>query len=286
MVDQQSLPWPALSWPVHWDREAIAETAVALEFRLYPLLYLGYAATLAIRWRRDRKADRPFGSPVLLAVVLFGAVYFTRSLGRSDEAHLASAVPPVCLLLAHLTSRLSRRARRFLSAQHVGAADAAVISIALAAWVLVSGADRAFAPYARDLGLENAAADTQGYAEKRRNFAAQIERIRENRERNGLRVVVLDLSAQPMLYVRMGWMGPGGLDVVMPGTFLDEAEERRFLRRVIAARPEGVFWPDADFDGLSERAVAAVAPRLVAWARAFSGEAGAGPGAPGPGSRE
>ena len=33
---------------------------------------------------------------LLLAFVVFGGVYFVRSLGRSDGPHLDSAIPPVC----------------------------------------------------------------------------------------------------------------------------------------------------------------------------------------------
>jgi hypothetical protein len=41
---------------------------------------------------------------------------------------------------------------------------------------------------------------------------------------------------------------------------------------VRASRPSGVVWPEGPFDGMPERAVEIVAPRVVRWAKRLGGE--------------
>jgi 4-amino-4-deoxy-L-arabinose transferase-like glycosyltransferase len=269
MVKMQSLPFPALGLPATLDRDGLGAWFVALQYRVFGLLYLGYAIALAIAWWRARRSGTHFAPTLLLAVVVFGGVYFTRTLGRSDEGHLASAIAPVCLLLAHLLSRLTEGAAAVRPWLH-----GAVPVTALAAWILVQGSDRATVPLLRDLvpGTSVAGEAAQSWRVTRANFFDQRRTIRADRARNGLRIVVLDLSAQPMLYVRKGWMGPGWFDVVMPGTFIDDEEEIRFLAHVRASRPSGVVWPDGPFDDRPERAVEVVAPRVARWAKRLGGE--------------
>ena len=106
----QSKPIPGMLAPAWSDREGVSQLFVALQYRLYPVLYGVYLFVLARRaWTSFREA-RGFGEPLLLAVVIFGAVFFLRTLGRSDEHHLTSALPPTCLLLAHtLHAALARQ---------------------------------------------------------------------------------------------------------------------------------------------------------------------------------
>ena len=56
--------------------------------------------------------------PLLLVLVVFGAAYFTRVFGRSDEAHLDSALPPAYLILAHALWRRASLLRLPAPAAH------------------------------------------------------------------------------------------------------------------------------------------------------------------------
>ena len=80
--------------------------------------------------------------------------------------------------------------------------------------------------------------------------------------------LVLDLTASPMLYVLAGRSGPGHFDVVMPGTFVTEEEERGFLRLLEQRPPAAVLWPKRAFDNMPSRSLRATAPRLVRWVAA------------------
>ena len=97
----QSLPVPPLELPAVFGREALEKLFVAVQYWLYALLYAGYALALAGLWLRARARGEPFRHGLLVAVAVFGGIFFLRTLGRSDEAHLVSALPPTCLLLAH-----------------------------------------------------------------------------------------------------------------------------------------------------------------------------------------
>ena len=100
----QPLPLPDMDIPAKWGRRQTAEFFVAVQFRAIWVFYSGYAVVLAVSWLRHflRKQRYPHG--LLLAIVVFGGVFFTRSTGRSDEPHLDSVIPPVCLLVAHFLS--------------------------------------------------------------------------------------------------------------------------------------------------------------------------------------
>ena len=51
----------------------------------------------------------------------------------------------------------------------------------------------------------------------------------------------------------------------MPGTFLEDAEETRFLARLQAVPPRLVIWPGWPFDTDPKRAVQRTAPRVSRW---------------------
>ena len=76
---------------------------------------------------------------------------------------------------------------------------------------------------------------------------------------------ILDLSGASLLYVLTGRFGPGYKDVVMPGTFLDEGEEREFLARLIERPPAVVIFPGWRFDDMNERSVQMLIVRTLRW---------------------
>jgi hypothetical protein len=74
---------------------------------------------------------------------------------------------------------------------------------------------------------------------------------------------ILDMTASPILFVLAGRRGYGGLDLVMPGTYLDDAEETRFVEKLEAAPPPLVIWPLLPFDGLMDRVPENYAPQIA-----------------------
>ncbi len=54
----------------------------------------------------------------------------------------------------------------------------------------------------------------------------------------------------------------------MPGTFLDDADERSFAERLEADPPAALIWPARAFDDMEERSLARIAPRTSAWVQA------------------
>jgi len=64
-----------------------------------------------------------------------------------------------------------------------------------------------------------------------------------------------------------GRPGPGYFDIVVPGTFLDEAEERAFIGRLEAEPPAAVVTATEPFDGMRSRAAFATAPLVAGWLR-------------------
>jgi len=123
----QPLPLPDV-YPPRWDRDAITGSFITLAFRFYLVFFAGYLVVLAVQGVRAARARRPFPSPLLLAIVVFGAIFYIRSLGRSDEAHLDSAccwatrpawpsaawrrAGPVCARRARAAWRWRRASRR------------------------------------------------------------------------------------------------------------------------------------------------------------------------------
>ena len=80
-----------------------------------------------------------FEEPLLLATVVFGAIYFVRSFGRADEPHLDSAIPPVCLLLAYAAYLAWRRWW-----QGWRGVQTAIVVVGFASWVALLGVDMMF----------------------------------------------------------------------------------------------------------------------------------------------
>jgi hypothetical protein len=79
---------------------------------------------------------------------------------------------------------------------------------------------------------------------------------------------VLILGPHSLLNVMSGRLGPGRADVIMPGTFLDDSEEQRFVRHLEADPPALVVRPLGQFDFMKERSVERTAPRVVAFVEA------------------
>ena len=268
MTALQSRPVPALELPPLWNRYFISESFVGLRFRLPILLYGGYLLLLAARWARSVRRAEPFDRPLLLAVVLWGASYFLRSLGRSDAPHLDSAIPPLCLLLAHaLYASLTRLAP--LSAwtqrnrQPIGVVTGALL---LGTWVFLYGSDTWLDPANRGWTPVQSAKGQTSLGESARLM--RIDRkVLEIQELSRPGETILDLSAAPMLHVLTGRTGPGYADLLIPGTFLDAAEEDAFLRRLMREPPSLVIAPVQYFDRMQERAVEITAPRIAHWVR-------------------
>lgn len=266
MTELQQLAVPPLWSGDVSGRDAWTASFVALQFWLYPLLLAGYGLVFVAAWRRARRAGpraESFGEPLLLCTWLFALVYFTRTLGRSDEAHLVSALPPLCLLGVHAMGVVAPRLRE-------PRAGAAVGTAVFVLWVGCWGADRALVPLLRDL-TGSAASGQTSWLEQRAALRASQHAARARIERGDPERLLLDLSARPLLYTTGEFAGPGWLDVVMPGTFISEAEERGFVQRLQARPPVGVFWPAEPFDELPERGLDATAPLLAAWARSVYG---------------
>jgi hypothetical protein len=229
MTAEQSLPIPPLTvWPGA-DRKRLSDWFVALQFRAWLLLYAGYALGLSIAWLRAVRARRPFPDVLLLAVAVWGGVYFIRTLGRSDSAHLYSALPPVCLLLGHAASLAVRSLG--LGRAVTGIAGA----VCLMAWIYLGGGDRVLDPaYRGDAPLaalrgEVAVRRTSHLRAIDRKVAAILERTQPGDR-------ILDLSASPLLHVLTGRRGPGYADLIMPGA------KRRSSRSWRAFRPLRPRW--------------------------------------------
>jgi len=267
MTDLQSLPVPAWLWlPEQWTRRYLHEWFVAVQFRAWTLLYIGYAFALAAAWLRDRRRHVAFADPLLATIVVWGGVYFTRSFGRSDAPHLYSALPPICLLVAHAawSAVRSARARGMRVERGVLWTVAGVVT---GLWILLMGSDRIFWP--GHLGREPLPSLGGRIGVKPDTGLLRVdEQIRTIAQLTGPDDVVLDLSASSLFHVLSGRRGPGHADVVMPGTFLDEAEERRFVARLEARPPTVVIYPGWLFDERKDRAVQASAPILWQWVKA------------------
>lgn len=245
----QALPVPALRWPEQWRRWDLIFFFVNLEFRLYSLLYLAFAVWLAARLLRAVRERRSFEEPLLLATVVFGGIFFVRSFGRADEPHLDSAIPPVCLLLAYSAYKLHQR---------LGwppAAQAAIMVVGFALWVALLGPDLMFRyPFSLLPPADNPLItwSQQKRVDKIVEWSKPGERI-------------LDMTASPMLHVASDRLGYGYRDVLMPGTFVSDEEEVRFVRLLEAEPPPLVLWPLQVFDQMPERSIRRFAPRVVKW---------------------
>jgi hypothetical protein len=261
----QSRPPPSID-PIDWaNRQSIYRWFVAVEFRAYWLLYGGYAAALGGLWLFSVARRRTFRHSLLLAVVILGGVYFVRSLGRSDEPHLDSVLPPICLLLAHLVSRgfaavwpagSQPTSRRSLVVGVVGAA-------LLFAWIFFNGSDRYLDRRWRGI---HRVSSLEGVRVTGRARAAIFDRVvslvNDATEPDD---VILIMTNAPMFHLLTGRTGPGYRDILMPGTFMSEEEEEAFVARMKASPPAAVIFPERPFDLMPSRAVQKTAPRLSRW---------------------
>ncbi len=249
----QPLPMPALGWPSEWTRETVAEELWhPVVLRVFLALYAAYAVALAVAWGRALASRRPFEHALLLAVVVWGGIFFVRSFGRADEAHMDTTLPPVCLLIGHGTGLVVERLRSFRPGAGAWLPATAAASVFLV-WVLFSGADL----YPRPHRFERT-----GLPGKVTSSVALLEEHTEKGE------ILLDLTASPMFHAISGRPGPGVADIVMEGTFVDPGEELRFITLLEMQPPAAVLWPVKHFDDMPSRALEVVAPRVAAWAEA------------------
>jgi hypothetical protein len=259
MTRLQDLPLPALDLPERWNTWTTRRWFVAVQFRLWLLLYAAYAVALAAMLVRTFVRGRRFEHPVLLAVFVWGALFYTRAFGRSDEPHLDSALPPALLLLAHAAGAGASRLRGW-------APRAALAAAIFAAWVWVTAV--LWYPVMLPRGAAPVQALGGATLVKPRTMWGRFDELVEAiRRETGPDDVILDLSASPLLHVATGRRGPGLFDLIMPGTFLSEAEELAFLERLERAPPALVIASRRPFDGTVERGLAASAPRVLAWVR-------------------
>jgi hypothetical protein len=261
----QSVSLPPWTWPTDWSRVSIYKTFVAFEFRFFPVLIAGYLGTLFALWWRDRRAQRPFGHAVLLAIAVAASIYFLRTLGRSDEPHLDSALPPMVLLMAHGAYMLSKRIGG--TAAPRASVERLLCAATLGLWIFLPGTDLYVTKLER--GIHPVESTREGITIPAGGKAVEIDRIVNTiKQRTQPGDIVLNLSESPIFHLLSGRPGPGYLDVIMPATFLDAAEERAFVERVAADPPAVVIWPERPFDRMPSRGITATAPQLAAWVKA------------------
>lgn len=262
MTAKQAKPIPDMVLPEALSmRLPVTAWFAAFQFRLHPGLYLVYTGVLGALYLRALRDRTPFAHALLFAVVLWGGLFFLRSLGRSDWGHLESAVPPVCLLLAH-ASYVGVRALPLPSARARAAAGGLVGAALLACWGYLQGSDRVFEAKPEERLLRSARPQVRVSA---RGAQRMDSRIRDLRKWALPGQKILDLSASPGFYALADRDGPGHLDLVMPGTFLDEQDELEFIRRLERDPPRVIVWPSKPFDRSALRGLAWTAPRLHAW---------------------
>ena len=251
MAMLQPLAVPELAIPDWSSRTAIAEAWRVLSLRLYLLLYLGFAMSLVISFTRARRRGQTFESTLLVAIVIWGSVFFLRSFGRADEAHMDTTLPPICLMIALFVSHSFDKLRhRFTTPRSAELAAPIAVGLVFVIWVLLLASDRYPLPHRfESTGLP-------------RRVTSGVELI-EKHTRPG--DIILDLSTAPMFHALTGRPGPGRSDIIMPGTFMHESDQVEFLMRLEAEPPAAVLWPVRHFDDMVSRSARAVAPDVVAW---------------------
>lgn len=262
MTEMQALGVPDLFVPDSWDRWQIQLAALAAGFRLAPLLYIGYLAFIVVSWARDLRSGTQRTSPLLVALVFFGAVYLGRGFGRADQGHLDTALPPVLLLVGHLLGEIDHWLARRISARSVSILMA---TTSLLLFLAIGGAQRLdqrlFEPPTKPHPIEALDGRVRvGFLRGKTDPPiGLIRRFTEEGE------TILDLSASPMLYVLSERNGPGFADTVMPGTFRDSEEEARFVERLRADPPALVLEAKKPFDNRPENDLDRSMPLLAAW---------------------
>lgn len=264
MTRLQSLPIAPLDPPRFWNRTSISRYWTAVQFRLWMALYAGYLIGVAWAWWKALRRREPFEHVLLLAAVIWGATFFVRTLGRSDVAHLESALPPVCLFLAHA---LWLALRPLLRRPRFDAWDRRLLiggmgTVVFAGWIYLFGTDM----HVKILGQSHYFEEIDGIAMKDEIAVRVIDkRIRTMRRDSKPGQAILDLSYAPLFYVIVDRNGPGWFDLIMPGTFLDRKEEIFFIRKLAKADPAFIVVLDRHFDGMPSRSLRNIAPLVVRW---------------------
>ena len=266
MTALQSRPIPPILLE-NLDRTRLSFSFASLGFRLYPLLFAGLLASLLYRWARAFKLGRPFESVFLLAFVVFGAVYFTRSMGRSDMPHLDSAIPPIAILLGYCAS-LSTRLPYFDLDRFGPRARLnrlALCAAVFALWTFATGSDR-YLDTKEMMGgvpLENVS-DT--IKVRTRSLGMEIDQlipvIQEYSEPDE---TILVMAHAPLIYVVAERHSPGYFDLVMPGTFRDPKEQTDYIAHLEKDRPAVIVIPRQSFDNDRSRGLRVSAPLLTRW---------------------
>lgn len=266
MTALQSLPIPKLLF-ANLDRMKLSFAFAAIGFRAFLLLYLGFLLVLLFRWGRAVTNRRPFEDVFLLSFVVFGAVYFTRSMGRSDVPHLDSTIPPIAVLLAYCAS-LSTRSKFLLAREGKRAARISRIALCaglLGLWIFLYGSDQ-YLDQAKMMGDSPMRNVSETIRLRPRSLGGIIDRlipVIQKHAKPGETILVM--SHAPLFYVLADRHGPGYFDVVMPGTFRRPEEEQGYLERIQADPPAVVVWPRAPFDHNQSRGLESSAPVLSRW---------------------
>jgi hypothetical protein len=263
----QDLPYPPIEW-LGFGRIGIAEIFESLLYFMPWLLFALYAAFLVPGAVRAVRRREPFRHTLLLATLVWAALFFVRSIRRADIAHVDSALPPVCLMAVHglWTAFSWLRERPGLTALRARRAPTLVCAGAFAFWVFAIGPD----VYWReaDLGVHLAQLGRIARLQDPEIPNPIYRDVKTIRRLSAPDAEVLDLSCAPVLFPLSDRLGPGYADIFMPGTFLSDAEEEAYLERLRAHPPALAVMPLAPFDGLEERAVEHVFPRITAWVEA------------------
>ncbi len=268
MTALQGRPIPPLVLP-NLNRQQISFAFDVLGFRLYLFLYLGFMVVLLYQWGRALWMRRPFERVFLLTFVLFGGIYFARSMGRSDIPHLNSAIPPVAILLAYCASLSTRLPGLRLA---VGRRKAAlgrwtICACVFGAWSFLHGSDR-FLDQAAMMGNTPLQVTSGSVKVRLRSHGKLLDELIPAIQRHSEPAdTILVMTNAPLIYVLAERHSPGYYDVIMPGTFRSPEEEQGFLERVKAAPPAVVIWPRKHFDDRKNRGLKHTAPDLNRWVK-------------------
>ena len=269
MMAMQTLPMPDIVWPDLGDRVSIYQWFVAVQFRAILFFYGGLVVALGWAWLHALRARKPFEHALLLTTVTWGAIYFIRSLRRSDESHIDSAIPAVCLLVAYLVNLGFRtvwsdgQQRRLLRS----AAQYAVAIGVFSTWVYLLGSDLYIDERARGRHVIPSIDPSVKYrsASRARHIGRVVGLVRRKTLPEDQ---ILNLGPTPAFHLLTERTGPGYSDLIMPGTFFSEPEQISFLQRLREAPPAAIIWTEEDFDGYPDRSIEHSAPRIADWVRA------------------
>lgn len=272
MLLLQSLPFPVLDFPQTWNRVRMRQWFVALQFRVIWLLYGGYLVALAWNYFRAIREGKRFAKPLLVAVWVWGGVFFLRSLTRSDEPHLDSVIPPVLLLAVHGLYRTVHSVMDRVDSARAGSDDRrnwverGTMLAAVAAWVVLLTIDT-YVPHARRGGYPVHALNDQ-IEVSQQSQALLTDLVVRRIKLTPPDARILDLTASPLYLVLANRRGYAAPDIVMPGTFLTPEEQLAFFERVQRNPPALVIWPKQHFDRDPAHGLEVTTPKLAAWVRA------------------